>query len=111
MADRQLRLDPDRLFPADPSIRGIARALSAQVANLPIVSSHGHTDPVWSAANYHLFRGTPSRLWLDHVFADVFGIEITRDTASADHYFDMIGDKLATEGFRPRALLDRSKPH
>ncbi|MFX6819272.1 hypothetical protein ABTH35_20115, partial [Acinetobacter baumannii] len=30
-------------------------------------------DPraVWRrfAANYHLFRGTPSRLWLDHTFA------------------------------------------
>jgi glucuronate isomerase len=24
------------------------------------------------AANYHLFRATPSRLWLDHTFASVF---------------------------------------
>src|SRR5881275_2697000 len=27
------------------------------------------------AAHYYLFRGTPSRLWLDHVFSAVFGIE------------------------------------
>ena len=28
---------------------------------------------VWRefAAHYHLFRGTPSRLWLDHVFAEL----------------------------------------
>src|SRR5579859_5630598 len=27
------------------------------------------------AEAYRLFRGTPSRLWLDHVFADVFGLK------------------------------------
>ncbi len=161
MTARQLRLDPDRLFPADPSTRGIARALYAQIADLPIVSPHGHTDPAWFAdnaawtdatslllapdhylyrmlysqgialdalaipgrngtpatdpraawrlfaANYHLFRGTPSRLWLDHVFADVFAIDIALDAATADHYFDAIGEKLATDAFRPRALFDR----
>lgn len=28
------------------------------------------------AAHYHPFRGTPSRLWLDHVFAKVFGLDV-----------------------------------
>ncbi len=158
---KPLRLDPDRLFPADPSTRAIARTLYAEIADLPIVSPHGHTDPLWFAdnaawtdatslllapdhyiyrmlysqgialdalaipdragtpatdpraawrlfaANYHLFRGTPSRLWLDHVFADVFGMDVALDAASADRYFDVIGDKLATDAFRPRALFDR----
>ena len=27
------------------------------------------------AANYQLFRGTPSRMWVDHAFLTVFGIE------------------------------------
>ena len=27
------------------------------------------------AAHYHLFRGTPSSLWMDHVFHEVFGLE------------------------------------
>src|ERR1700756_4461128 len=35
-------------------------------------------DPrkVWRifASNYHLFRGTPSRLWLDYVFEKLFGL-------------------------------------
>src|SRR3569833_2166733 len=32
---------------------------------------------VWKlfAANYHLFRGTPSRLWLDHAFVEVVGLD------------------------------------
>jgi glucuronate isomerase len=40
-----LRLSPDRLFPADPATRTIARRLYAEVAELPIVSPHGHVDP------------------------------------------------------------------
>src|SRR5688572_13669702 len=39
----------DVLFPADPGVRNLARALYAQVADLPIVSPHGHTDPRWYA--------------------------------------------------------------
>ncbi|MFL6547125.1 MAG: glucuronate isomerase, partial [Povalibacter sp.] len=45
------RLHPDRLFPADPAIRDVARRLYSVVRNLPIISPHGHTDPEWFAAN------------------------------------------------------------
>ena len=44
-------LHPDRLFPADPATRAIARQLYERVAGLPIVSPHGHTDPRWFAEN------------------------------------------------------------
>ena len=135
---RRLELDPDRLFPADAATRAVARALYAEVAELPIVSPHGHTDPEWFAGNaawsdatslllapdhylyrmlysqgvalddlgiprhgvapatdpraawrtfaghYHLFRGTPSRLWMDHVLAEVFGIDVQLEAATAD---------------------------
>ncbi len=159
---RPLQLHPDRLFPADPATRAVARALYAEVAALPIVSPHGHTDPAWFAtdapwadatglllapdhylfrmlysqgvsldalgvpgkdgrpstadpraawrllaSHYHLFRGTPSRLWLDHVFAEVFGFEVALEAATADLYYDRIGEALATPEFRPRALFDR----
>ncbi|KQU47346.1 glucuronate isomerase [Sphingomonas sp. Leaf339] len=157
----RLTLNPDRLFPADPATRDIARALYANVATLPIVSPHGHTDPAWFAtdapwenatdlllapdhylyrmlysqgialdtlavpahgkpsttdrraawrvfaSNQHLFRGTPSRMWLDHVFAEVFGFDVTLSADTADLYFDRIGELLATPAFRPRALFDR----
>ncbi len=46
---RPFALDPDRLFPADPRTRDIARALYDSVARLPILSPHGHTDPQWFA--------------------------------------------------------------
>ncbi len=41
----------DRLFPADPGTRSIARALYAHIRNLPIVSPHGHTQAAWFASN------------------------------------------------------------
>jgi glucuronate isomerase len=158
---RPLRLHPDRLFASDPVQRDIARTLYAAVADLPIVSPHGHTDPHWFAtdaawenaaellltpdhyifrmlysqgvplealgvpsrqgapstdpraawrafaAHYHLFRGTPSRLWLDLVFAEIMGFDVQLETATADLYYDAITEKLASPAFRPRALFDR----
>ncbi len=159
---QRLSLDPDRLFPADPTTRGIARALYGSVADLPIISPHGHTDPAWFARNepfanaadllltpdhyllrmlysqgiplealgvratgasqtaadpreawrtfasqYHLFRGTPSRIWLDWVFAEAFRIEVRLCAETADHYFDHINHLLTTAPFQPRALFER----
>ncbi|MCU1457253.1 MAG: glucuronate isomerase [Actinomycetia bacterium] len=139
----------------------MARALHAQVAALPIVAPHGHTDAGWFArdeafgnpndllvvpdhyvtrmlhsqgvgldemgvperdgsavvqpraawrtfaANYALFRGTPSGLWLDHTFSEVFGLDVRLDAGTADHYYDTIAARLAEPAFRPRALFER----
>ncbi len=160
---RPLALHPDRLFPVDGAVRDIARRLYAHVADLPIVSPHGHTDPRWFADNaaftdaaqlllqpdhyvlrllysqgialedlgiapvdgsvaatadprtawrafaehYHLFRGTPTRLWMDWVFHELFAIDVRLDGETADFYFDRIGERLAAPEFRPRALFDR----
>ncbi|WP_419251628.1 glucuronate isomerase [Caulobacter sp. ErkDOM-YI] len=69
------------------------------------------TDPreAWRllAQNFHLFRGTPSWIWLNHVFSQVFGFEVFLSGETSDLYFDTINDALATEAFRPRALFDR----
>jgi len=59
------------------------------------------------AENYYLFAGTPSRMWLDYVFVKVFGINVTLNANTADHYYDHINAKLATDEFLPRNLLDR----
>ena len=154
---RPLTLHPDRLFPADPDTRLITRALYTQVADLPIISPHGHTDPAWFATDAHfgnaaelllhpdhyvfrmlysqgisleslgignasadpraswrlfaghydLFRGTPSRIWLDWVFAECFGIDVQFCAETSDRYFDTITAALATDAYRPRALFDR----
>ena len=158
-----LELHPDRLFPADPSTRTLARTLYAAVRDLPIVSPHGHTDPQWYADDapfpdpsalfivpdhyvfrmlysqgvpldalgvprrdgtragaydpraiwrlfaerYHLFRGTPTRLWLDHAFHTVFGIDERLTAESADRCYDRMDACLREKRFRPRALFER----
>jgi glucuronate isomerase len=148
----------DRLFPADPVTRAIAKALYAHVKALPIVSPHGHTQAAWFArnepfpdpatllvqpdhyvfrmlysqgislddleigqpelkdarkvwhifaSNYHLFRGTPTRMWLDFVFHELFELEERLSASTADKYFDTISERLRTPEFLPRALYER----
>jgi len=183
-----ISLHVDRLFPADPTTRDIARRLYSRVEGLPIISPHGHTDPRWFAENkafanpaalliqpdhyllrmlysqgvslaalgikrrdqggvdtekledekqgrqqqetlqqepqeivetdpravwrcfaqhYYLFRGTPSRLWLDYVFAEVFGLTETLCPANADSQYDAIAACLQRPEFLPQALFER----
>ncbi len=68
-------------------------------------------DPrkVWRmfAENYFLFRGTPTRLWLDFAFQELFGLSDRLNAATADLYFDTISEKLATPEFLPRTLYER----
>jgi glucuronate isomerase len=59
------------------------------------------------AANWHLFRGTPSRMWLTHTLAEVFGIDERLGPESADRTYDRIADCLRRPEFRPRALFER----
>jgi glucuronate isomerase len=59
------------------------------------------------AERYSLFRGTPSRLWLDHVFASVFGLRVRLEASTADEYYETIQASLRRPEFRPRALYDR----
>lgn len=161
----RLELHPDRLFPADPGTRAIARRLYEEVKALPILSPHGHTDPRWFAydenfpnpaellitpdhyvfrmlysqgvpiedlgvpklpgangrnietdprriwtrlaESYHLFRGTPSRMWLDWVFSEVFGLDELLSPTTAEHYYETIDGRLRSDAYRPRALFQR----
>ncbi|AFU98811.1 glucuronate isomerase [Simiduia agarivorans] len=59
-------LHPDRLFPAEPGTRAIARALYTSVAQLPIISPHGHTDPAWFAINQPFTNPTELLIKPDH---------------------------------------------
>src|SRR5690606_24879844 len=152
----------DVLFPADAGTRSVARALYDTVADLPIISPHGHTDPRWYALdepfpdpaqllivpdhyifrmlfsqgialedlgvrrldgspvatdgrriwkrfaeNYYLFRGTPTRLWMDYVLSSVFGIDQQLDATTADSIYDHLTDRLRQPEYRPRALFKR----
>lgn len=154
-------LDPDRLFPMEPDVRRLARGLYESVADLPIISPHGHTDPAWFAQDapfpdparlfvtpdhyvfrmlfsqgislerlgiarndceivetdgraiwklfadhYYLFRGTPSRMWIDHALAEVFGVTEALSSGNADEIYDHISNCISQPDFRPRALYD-----
>ena len=151
-------LHEDRLFPAEPAARKIAKALYAHVRDLPLISPHGHTQAAWFAKNgpfpdpatlfvqpdhyvfrmlysqgvsmddmgigqakikdprkvwrifashYYLFRGTPTRIWLDFAFQELFGLTERLSEKTADLYFDTISEKLTTPKFLPRALYER----
>ena len=69
------------------------------------------TDPrkIWQilAANFKLFRGTPSWLWLNHAFTEVFGVTERLTAESGDRIYDHIARCLERPEFRPRALFDR----
>jgi glucuronate isomerase len=64
---------------------------------------------VWRifASHYYLFRGTPTRIWLDFAFQELFQMEQRLSEATADLYFDAISEKLRTPEFLPRALYER----
>lgn len=59
-------LDPDRLFPANEPTRSRARALYEAIADLPIISPHGHTDPAWFAGDTPFTDATSLFLTPDH---------------------------------------------
>lgn len=60
------------------------------------------------AAHYHLFAGTPSRLWIDHSLNWAFGIEEPLSAGNADALYDLITARLQDEDLRPRAILDKA---
>ncbi|NQY98693.1 MAG: glucuronate isomerase [Henriciella sp.] len=160
-----ITLHEDRLFPAEPAAREVARRLYNEIKDKPIISPHGHTDPSWFADNenfpnpaelliipdhyvfrmlysqgislealgiphagadsdeatnldpreiwrlfarhFYLFRGTPSSMWLNWVFREVFGLEQRLSEKTADFYYDRIDQLVQTDDFKPRALMDR----
>ena len=58
-------------------------------------------------AGWHLYRGTPSRYWLEHELVEVFGVDQVPSATTADAIYDTISAQIAEPDFRPRQLLDR----
>lgn len=56
----------DRLFPADPEIKKIARELYGLVADLPIISPHGHVDPALLVENKPFTNPAELFIYFDH---------------------------------------------
>jgi len=57
--------------------------------------------------NFYLFAGTPTGIWMSHVFSVVFGIKEKLTGESAMRIYDQINEKLRAPEFRPRAMFDR----
>lgn len=90
----------------------IFRMLYSQGVSLESLGISGQpADPreVWKifAKHYYLFRGTPTRSWLDYSFAVLFDMQdrLCEDNATA--YYDEIERRLQTPEFLPRALYER----
>jgi len=64
---------------------------------------------IWKtfADHFHLFRATPTGMWLAHELLSVFGVEEKLCGESAQRIYDQISAKLTTPEFRPRALFER----
>jgi glucuronate isomerase len=151
---------PDRLLPAEPGLRAVARRLYDAVRDLPVLSPHGHVDAriladdvpfadpaslfvtpdhyvtrllhaggvpladlgvgrgdlsedasrqAWRllCAHWHLFRGTPSRYWLEAALAEVFDVTVRPSAGTADAIYDQVAERLTKDAYRPRALFER----
>ena len=103
----------DLLLAPDHYLFRMLYSQGIDLARLGVASRRGLSDAdpreAWRlfASHFYLFRGTPSALWLNHVFKEVFGLDVVLDATSADAYFDAIGAALRTDAFRPRALFER----
>ncbi|MEM7472720.1 MAG: glucuronate isomerase [Pseudomonadota bacterium] len=81
------------------------------LADLGVAQPIGQTDPrrVFQlfADHWHLFLGTPSRLWISNMLRDGFGITDDLTPQNAMQIYDQIDAALKTPAFRPRALFER----
>jgi glucuronate isomerase len=89
-----------------------SQGISLESLGIPhLDGSAAPVDPkqVWRifAKNYYLFRGTPTRLWLDYSFENQFGLSRRLSPDNADEYYEIISKKLQTPEFRPRALYEQ----
>jgi glucuronate isomerase len=113
-ADDQPFPDPSALFiqPDHYIFRMLySQGISMESLGIPQVDGRQKADPrqVWRifAKNYYLFRGTPTRLWLDYALEKLFGLKDRLNANNADEYYDAIDKALRTPEFRPRALFER----
>jgi glucuronate isomerase len=114
-ADNEAFSDPATLFVVpDHYIFRMLYSQGVPLEELGIPRKDGgpvETDKrkIWHrfAGHYHLFRGTPTRMWLDHAFATLFDIDKRLSAETADYYYDRIAERLAKPEYRPRALFER----
>ena len=88
-----------------------SQGIPLESLGIPQEDGKQSADPreVWRifARNYYLYRGTPTRLWMDFALENVFGLTERLSAANADEFYGAIEKKLRTPEFLPRALFER----
>lgn len=105
----QLLVVPDHYVTRMLVSQGIAPARLGVPSRVPDVRHETDSRAIWRlfCANWHLYRGTPSRFWLEHELVEVFGVTERPDADNADRIYDRIAETLSRPGFRRLALMDR----
>jgi glucuronate isomerase len=111
--DPRLFSDPTATFgtPADLFVipdHYVTRMLYSQGIPLESLLQGDHRE-IWRifSENFHLFRGTPSGIWLTHELGEVFDVDEKPAASNADRLFDTVTEKLSSPEFSPRRLFER----
>ena len=72
----------------------------------PVENDH---RKIWQifAENFHLFRGTPSGVWLNSELYTVFGVRKKLNGETAQEIYDQISEQLRSPYFQPRKLYEQ----
>jgi len=72
----------------------------------PVETDH---RKIWQrfCENFHLFRGTPTGLWLSDELVNVFGVTEKPNRETAQRLYDHLEERLASPEYSPRALFER----
>lgn len=89
-----------------------SQGISIESLGVPSINgTQVEKDPrkIWQilADNFYLFNGTPSGVWLNHEFSEVFGIKEKLNGENAQKIYDELNEKINSQEFLPRALYER----
>jgi glucuronate isomerase len=75
------------------------------VDGTPVETDHRR---VWHrfCENFHLFRATPTGLWLSDELVNLFGVTESPTGENAQRIYDHLQEKLANPEYAPRALFE-----
>ena len=115
LADDEPFPDPAQLLIVpDHYVHRMLRSQGMDLAELGVPDADGRrieVDPreTWRrlCEHWHLYRGTPTRLWIEQELVEVFDVRTALSADTADALYDELSDRLADPAYRPRALFDR----
>lgn len=89
-----------------------SQGVSYEALSIPHVDgTRSDVEPreVWRVfvQNWHAFRSTPSRIWIEEIFFTLFKINEPLTVERADYFYDQINEKLHTPEFLPQTLFKK----